>query len=1399
MKKSTIITLLLFLLSSGFLKAQVNVPVDMQSGRPIINIPIYTVNSGDLSLPVALNYTAGVKALVENGNDEYNIGIGWNLSAGGSILRTVRSLPDDYLGTSPDTRVGWIYGSGASIVNNFAPQTRTDCTGDASNYALINSLVNNNTDTEPDVFNFNFGGYSGQFMFDNNKVIQTLPYQDLKIEPTYASSGGAITSFTITTNNGVVYIFNPVTTVTLKTVPVVDANSVLYLRDKVVKYAQTITYTTQWGLSSIISPSGATINLGYGGSQTDSNGNNFSLETPATFSLPTNIYLANNATGTTYKRQLYSSSITTTNKLLQTVIGKNYQVKINYANTLTYRVTSRGPDPGQSTESPYYLKSINNFLISTIPNVLIKTVGLTYNQVSGRKYLQFVQETNGCVKNPPYEFEYLGALLGPNLNYDGTTLSPSATRANSVLPNPSIDYNQLDYWGYYNYNVANTLVPNLYVYPNEPLQERYRIQQIPNYSGTSYYIGGGANRSANPSVVSAGSLYRIIFPTGGTAKIDYESNQYFDTRANQSFYGGGVRVKAITLHDGVSTDNDIVKNYTYTGGLLVNRPQFAFSIPVFQDASGTIHTTEQYTDAATQTEFFMARSENDLNPYLFDGPDVIYQSVSEKQAGKGSTTYQFSAPATYGQTTSPEYSSPYQWSAVQSQYATTVNPSNSTCMSKGALIDGYNGFPYAPNPNYTFERGLLQAIKLYNESGQLVKEKNYQYIPIYQNTTPSFIYGLACDYFTYSTTDVNTKAFAYGKYKLYTGLNKFQSVEKEITYDPGSNFSKSATVETDYFYTGANHTLLNNSTTSVSNDGVTFSTYKSKYKYPQDYPNTTTAAGADAATAALQRLKDAFINSALIEKISSITKPAQAELITGAQLYKYNSFNINTVLKPLPSSIAVFKSNVPVSFTESSVNTSNQFTYDLRYQPVTTYLEYNKSLVIASQADMQQNLSGIHYDHTGFIPLVFIKGAAANQVVYSSFDYQIDERAYTADLSNSPINPYTFNISTLNGVGPAPARNGYLYGAISVPANFIFSKTGISKGIGQNYTFSCWLKSTVTGSMTVTLSDGTATPVARNISYTNITGVWTNYKIVIPTNTLGASFNIQVQTSAAVMADEMLFYPTMAQVTTDSYSYTDFQKKNSVDTRGNTTFYFYDSFGRPTLTKDDGQNILKRTAYNYSSNYPISSYFLMPLSSTVNAAINFTTGPADGCEPAGIVRDWDFGDGTQLSNGGVNPTHIYTVEGIYNVTLKVTYQGNSVTTTQQITIFYPMAFDLYACGIVAYNTCNNTVAAYGFDGGASCGMSLPVGTNTFSAGNVRYCSNGGGYIGWDMAYDNAPNTWLTLLPNGQNSVTVNVATSGTVTSAKSYTLRCRLVPTNCTSQAVIKTYHISYFAPNCSN
>lgn len=167
----------------------VDMPVGYSTGIPQVNIPIYTVINGNLSVPVSMGYNAsGIK--VEEAATW--VGLGWNLSTGGSISRMVRGLPDDV-------------GPGGYMHTTTTVQYILSLPNTSSEYADILSnqvFTANSLDVEPDIYIYSIMGYSGKFYYDQqlHQFVQT-PYQAVKIQ--YMLSGYTITGWTLTLPNGV--------------------------------------------------------------------------------------------------------------------------------------------------------------------------------------------------------------------------------------------------------------------------------------------------------------------------------------------------------------------------------------------------------------------------------------------------------------------------------------------------------------------------------------------------------------------------------------------------------------------------------------------------------------------------------------------------------------------------------------------------------------------------------------------------------------------------------------------------------------------------------------------------------------------------------------------------------------------------------------------------------------------------------------------------------------------------------------------------------------------------------------------------------------------------------------------------------------------------------------------
>lgn len=119
------------------------VDVNHFTGSPLVEIPIYSVTVGDITVPIKLVYqSSGVK--VKDG--EGTAGIGWNVYAGGSIVRELRDLPDEInSGTGATARKGWLYSGKHAKINSFfiqndnAEATQAD---EAADIAYINTHLN---------------------------------------------------------------------------------------------------------------------------------------------------------------------------------------------------------------------------------------------------------------------------------------------------------------------------------------------------------------------------------------------------------------------------------------------------------------------------------------------------------------------------------------------------------------------------------------------------------------------------------------------------------------------------------------------------------------------------------------------------------------------------------------------------------------------------------------------------------------------------------------------------------------------------------------------------------------------------------------------------------------------------------------------------------------------------------------------------------------------------------------------------------------------------------------------------------------------------------------------------------------------------------------------------------
>lgn len=260
-------------------------------------------------------------------------------------------------------------------------------------------------------------------------------------------------------------------------------------------------------------------------------------------------------------------------------------------------------------------------------NVTQTTKKISFN------YSYFTSQSSKTVRSEA------GALNIPSTNFPITDAQRYSKRLklNSIIMNdteeylfkynsvqlPDKDSFAVDYWGYFNGNVANqTMFPN----PTD-----FDFSQN---GGTNVPLNNKNNnfKKANLDYAKAGILEKITYPTKGYAKFDYELNSADNLFVNEYpssiTTGNGVRLKKQVNYD----KNDVVVNQTvfeYEGGKSHN-PLDLFKKTTTKLLSGINGSYNSFTTYNFTTLTLLAVSDNTSSP-LSTGNMVAYSTVTKKE------------------------------------------------------------------------------------------------------------------------------------------------------------------------------------------------------------------------------------------------------------------------------------------------------------------------------------------------------------------------------------------------------------------------------------------------------------------------------------------------------------------------------------------------------------------------------------------------------------------------------------------------------------------------------------------------------------------------------------------------------------------------------------------------
>ncbi|HEY4289946.1 MAG TPA: hypothetical protein VGN00_22750 [Puia sp.] len=481
-----------------------DIPVSLYTGTADITVPIHTIQAKGLSLPISINYhTGGIRVKEEASS----VGLGWALSAGGSISRTIMDK-DDFSSSFPyfTSRVPQLpgdlnvlqYDQGASpdgLYANGPYLYKLSCTdkinttaGTEDFYTAFSPNGSNGSaafDMEPDLFDYNFGGHSGKFIVTRSGGV-VLQHQD-NIRITFELSGN---SFTILDEHGTTFYFAAKDTL--------QSSSGLPSSFAI----------SSWNISRIVTNQNDTISFSY------LNDGSYTTTLPDknetwNFGCTENSgdFFGNSAAS------FYS------NGTLQTIDYSTGQLRFFYNGG---RSDLKG---GEKLDSVQLFSKVAGSLS------YIKAYDFHYSYFAPPAYNQFgpdsldqlrlrldsVQEQSGTTVVPPYSFVYNRS---------------SQAGFNSLLK----DGFNMDHWGYYNGSTNTHLIPSFSVLANPSETSAVTSQLIQE---------NAANRepdnTAAASFSSNFSLAEIHYPTGGKSVFAYEPNDYDQQNSTiRSSSGGSV-------------------------------------------------------------------------------------------------------------------------------------------------------------------------------------------------------------------------------------------------------------------------------------------------------------------------------------------------------------------------------------------------------------------------------------------------------------------------------------------------------------------------------------------------------------------------------------------------------------------------------------------------------------------------------------------------------------------------------------------------------------------------------------------------------------------------------------------------------------------------------------------
>ncbi len=720
-----------------------NTPVDLYTGTARVDIPIYLYSDRDFDLSVGIGYASN--GLVPSRQTGI-LGLNWFLNCGGVITREINGLPDDVMSTGA-SRYGFMLGNVSYDDNRLLDMEVGGELLDDFHYTV------NNTETEPDVFHFNFMGHSGSFMLDGHRNIQvfnTGGNNDTYSIDLHLSGSLDASYIVITTDDGYEYLFGTKEAHPNSYSPYLEYSikgnyslaSGLFMCSPLSESP-----IVSWYLAEVKAPNGRKITLEY--LDTSNRYHQQSISGPD----KNNIYAVSFSDGDNmvgedaYGGMRYISKyahIVATTYLSSIEVEDGVRVSFEYSPKAAREVFTTSSDP--TDHRSMYANTVQTLL--------------KLDRITVKNAMDTTQLLRAC------DFYY--RTKNNRTIMDSLALSGEGTYKMHYYENhayPDILTTQVDFWNYYNGTVGwtgATAIENSVtmdeVIVNDQNDPRFEygvtgcLKRIEyptkgftdfEYEGNTAYLAVLKRRSNNSFLEP-----EPIEPPTGQDTMHYEAPflarlDHYSTLYPDSNECGGVRIKRITDHD--ADNGTVVREYRYvkdghSSGIMLHFPRF------YAYREGSLSTKIPLIQSTVNT---------------FDRTHLEYSRVTELRSDGSSIQYDFSCY----QTDPDNYEG-------QCHVAISVPMDNPICDTSYI-----NNIQRKPNSRH-YRRGRLLSKTYFDSQNNIVQREEFVYEDHNQ--------AAAVDYVAFTIP----AGYNYCSGKIYTGDNRL--TDKIVTmYGEGQELSTS--------------------------------------------------------------------------------------------------------------------------------------------------------------------------------------------------------------------------------------------------------------------------------------------------------------------------------------------------------------------------------------------------------------------------------------------------------------------------------------------------------------------------------------------------------------------------------------------------------------------------------